>query len=237
MFGTELSGAGTVVISDSTIALSGGNTNFTGKWELKSDAGVTVSDNVDAVLGTGADVALDGTLTLGFASSSATDVTIDEKLSGSGSLVLTGANNQKFGLAGSGSDFNGTVTLNQIGMTVGGSGTGANNAEAFKDADLVLQSGSVLEVATGSTVTTFDKVSVNNGQTAGFKFGGLGFNSDGTTASGTSALVINELVNNGAAQIALDALGPNGDLLGAVAEPRLSAAASTSSRRSFRPAR
>lgn len=221
MFGTELSGAGTVVISDSTIALSGGNTNFTGKWELKSDAGVTVSDNVDAVLGTGADVALDGTLTLGFASSSATDVTIDEKLSGSGSLVLTGANNQKFGLAGSGSDFNGTVTLNQIGMTVGGSGTGANNAEAFKDADLVLQSGSVLEVATGSTVTTFDKVSVNNGQTAGFKFGGLGFNSDGTTASGTSALVINELVNNGAAQIALDALGPNGDLLGAVAETSL----------------
>lgn len=182
---------------------------------------MTVSDNVDAVLGTGADVALDGTLTLGFASSSATDVTIDEKLSGSGSLVLTGANNQKFGLAGSGSDFNGTVTLNQIGMTVGGSGTGANNAEAFKDADLVLQSGSVLEVATGSTVTTFDKVSVNNGQTAGFKFGGLGFNSDGTTASGTSALVINELVNNGAAQIALDALGPNGDLLGAVAETSL----------------
>lgn len=221
VFGTELSGSGTVVISDSTIALSGGNTNFTGKWELQSEAGVTVSDNVDAVLGTGADVALDGTLTLGFASSSATDVTIDEKLSGSGSLVLTGANNQKFGLAGSGSDFNGTVTLNQIGMTVGGSGTGANNAEAFKDADLVLQSGSVLEVATGSTVTTFDKVSVNNGQTAGFKFGGLGFNSDGTTASGTSALVINELVNNGSAQITLDALGPNGDLLGAVAETSL----------------
>lgn len=221
VFGTELSGAGTVVISDSTIALSGGNTNFTGKWELQNDAGVTVSDNVDAVLGTGANVALDGTLTLGFASSSATDVTIDEKLSGSGSLVLTGANNQKFGLAGSGSDFNGTVTLNQIGMTVGGSGTGANNAEAFKDADLVLQSGSVLEVATGSTVTTFDKVSVNNGQTAGFKFGGLGFNSDGTTASGTSALVINELVNNGSAQITLDALGTNGDLLGAVAETSL----------------
>lgn len=223
-FGTELLGSGTVVIRDSSIAVVDGNTNFKGKWELQSDAGVTVSDNVDAVLGTGAVVALDGTLTLGFASSSATDVTIDEKLSGSGSLVLTGANNQKFGLAGSGSDFNGTVALNQIGMTVGGSGTGANNSEAFKDADLVLQSGSVLEVATGSTVTTFDKVSVNNGQTAGFKFGGLGFNSDGTTASGTSALVINELVNNGAAQItldALDALGTNGDLLGAVAETSL----------------
>lgn len=220
-FGTELLGSGTVVIRDSSIAVADGNTNFKGKWELQSDAGVTVSDNVDAVLGTGAVVALDGTLTLGFASSSATDVTIDEKLSGSGSLVLTGANNQKFGLAGSGSDFNGTVALNQIGMTVGGSGTGTNNSEAFKDADLVLQSGSVLEVATGSTVTTFDKVSVNNGQTAGFKFGGLGFNSDGTTASGTSALVINELVNNGAAQITLDALGTNGDLLGAVAETSL----------------
>lgn len=220
-FGTELLGSGTVVIRDSSIAVADGNTNFKGKWELQSDAGVTVSDNVDAVLGTGAVVALDGTLTLGFASSSATDVTIDEKLSGSGSLVLTGANNQKFGLAGSGSDFNGTVALNQIGMTVGGSGTGANNSEAFKDADLVLQSGSVLEVATGSTVTTFDKVSVNNGQTAGFKFGGLGFNSDGTTASGTSALVINELVNNGAAQITLDALGTNGDLLGEVAETSL----------------
>lgn len=106
-------------------------------------------------------------------------------------------------------------------MTVGGSGTGTNNANAFKTADLVLQGGSVLEVATGSTVTTFDKVSVNNGQTAGFKFGGLGFNSDGTTATGTSALVINELVNNGAAQITLDALGTNGDLLGAVAETSL----------------
>lgn len=182
---------------------------------------MTVSDNVDAVLGTGAGIALDGTLTLDFASSSATDVTIDEKLSGSGTLVLTGNSNQKFGLAQSGSNFDGTVTLDQIGMMVGGSGTGTNNANAFKTADLVLQGGSVLEVATGSTVTTFDKVSVNNGQTAGFKFGGLGFNSDGTIATGTSALVINELVNNGAAQITLDELGTNGDLLGAVAETSL----------------
>lgn len=220
-FGTELLGSGTVVIRDSSIAVADGNTNFTGRWELESNAGVTVSDNVDAVLGTGAVVALDGTLTLGFASNSATDVTIDEKLSGSGSLVLTGNSNQKFGLAQSDSNFSGTVTLDKISMTVGGSGTGTNNANAFKTADLVLQGGSVLEVATGSTVTTFDKVSVNNGQTAGFKFGGLGFNSDGTTATGTSALVINELVNNGAAQITLDALGTNGDLLGAVAETSL----------------
>lgn len=95
------------------------------------------------------------------------------------------------------------------------SGIGASAKVGFSAAD------SVLEVATGSTVTTFDKVSVNNGQTAGFKFGGLGFNSDGTTATGTSALVINELVNNGAAQITLDALGTNGDLLGAVAETSL----------------
>lgn len=217
-FETELSGAGTVVVSDSNIAVSGGNTNFTGKWDLQSNAGVTVSDNVDDVLGTGAGVALDGTLKLGFASSSATDVTIDETLSGSGSLVLTGNGTQKFGLASDKSTFAGTVTLDTIGMTVGGAGTGANNAAAFKDADLVLQSGSVLEVATGSTVKTFDTVSVNNGQTAGFKFGGLGFNSDGTTASGTSALVINELVNNGSAQITL---GTNGDLLGAVAETSL----------------
>lgn len=220
-FGTELLGSGTVVIRDSSIAVADGNTDFTGRWELESNAGVTVSDIVDAVLGTGAVVALDGTLTLGFASNSATDVTIDEKLSGSGSLVLTGNSNQKFGLAQSGSNFSGTVTLDKISMTVGGSGTGTNNANAFKTADLVLQGGSVLEVATGSTVTTFDKVSVNNGQTAGFKFGGLGFNSDGTTATGTSALVINELVNNGAAQITLDALGTNGDLLGAVAETSL----------------
>lgn len=220
-FGTELLGSGTVVIRDSSIAVADGNTDFTGRWELESNAGVTVSDNVDAVLGTGAVVALDGTLTLGFASNSATDVTIDEKLSGSGSLVLTGNSNQKFGLAQSGSNFSGTVTLDKISMAVGGSGAGTNNANAFKTADLVLQGGSVLEVATGSTVTTFDKVSVNNGQTAGFKFGGLGFNSDGTTATGTSALVINELVNNGAAQITLDALGTNGDLLGAVAETSL----------------
>lgn len=220
-FGTELLGSGTVVIRDSSIAVADGNTNFTGRWELESNAGVTVSDDVDAVLGTGAVVALDGTLTLGFASNSATDVTIDEKLSGSGSLVLTGNSNQKFGLAQSGSNFSGTVTLDKISMTVGGSGTGTNNANAFKTADLVLQGGSVLEVATGSTVTTFDKVSVNNGQTAGFKFGGLGFNSDGTTASGTSALVINELVNNGADQITLDALGTDSDLLGAVAETSL----------------
>lgn len=220
-FETELSGAGTVVVSDSNIAVSGGNTSFKGKWELQSGAGVTVSDNVDAVLGTGTGIALDGTLTLDFASSSPTDVTIDEKLSGSGTLVLTGNSNQKFGLAQSGSNFDGTVTLDQIGMTVGGSGTGANNAAAFDDANLVLQSGSVLEVATGSTVKTFDKVSVNNGQTAGFKFGGLGFNSDGTTASGTSALVINELVNNGSAEIALDALGTNSDLLGEAKESTL----------------
>lgn len=220
-FETELLGAGTVVVSDSNIAVSGGNTSFEGKWELQSDAGVTVSDNVDAVLGTGSDIALDGTLTLDFASSSATDVTIDETLSGSGSLVLTGNGAQKFGLASDNSTFAGTVTLDTIGMTVGGSGTGTNNANAFKNAGLVLENGSVLEVAKDSTVATFQKVSVNAGKTAGFKFGGLGFNSDGTTASGTSALVINELVNNGAAQITLDALGTNGDLLGAVAETSL----------------
>lgn len=220
-FGTELLGSGTVVIRDSSIAVADGNANFKGKWELQSDAGVTVSDNVDAVLGTGAVVALDGTLTLDFASSSATDVTIDETLSGSGSLVLTGNGTQKFGLASDNSTFAGTVTLDTIGMTVGGSGTGTNNANAFKNADLVLENGSVLEVATGSTVTTFDKVSVNNSQTAGFKFGGLGFNSDGTIATGTSALVINELVNNGSAEIALDALGTNSDLLGEAKESTL----------------
>lgn len=153
-------------------------------------------------------------------------LTIDEVLSGAGSLVVEGTTGQTFGLSSSGSGFAGTLSLDGIGMTVGGAADsiGANNAQAFADADLNLSNNALLTVASGTTVKVFDTVTV--GDSARFDLGSLGFsaaNGSGSAAAGTTLLQIDELVssNGSSGTIILQAPGANRDILGAVNQDSL----------------
>lgn len=153
-------------------------------------------------------------------------LTIDEVLSGAGSLVVKGTTGQTFGLSSSGSGFAGTLSLDGIGMTVGGAADsiGANNAQAFADADLNLSNNALLTVASGTTVNVFDTVTV--GDSARIALGSLGFsaaNGSGSAVTGTTLLQIDELVssNGSSGTIILQAPDANRDILGAVNQDSL----------------
>ena len=149
-------------------------------------------------------------------------LTIDEVLSGDGSLVVKGTTGQTFGLSSGGSVFAGTLSLDGIGMTVGtGEGTvGANNAAGFAGANLNLSSGSLLTVESSTVVNAFNTVTVED--SARFDLGALGF-SAGLPLSGTTQLQIDALaLENGASgTIILDPVGANNDILGAVNQTAL----------------
>lgn len=229
-FTTKLSGSdsGMVEVDNSTFAVSGDNSNFTGKWQLGNAGNLAVSGTssaIDAALGSDATIdfgALSGSLTLQLAASELS-LTIDEILSGTaGELIVEGTNDQTFGLSKSGSDFGGTLSLDGIGMTVGtGEGTvGANNAAGFAGANLNLSSGSLLTVESSTVVNAFNTVTVED--SARFDLGALGF-SAGLPLSGTTQLQIDVLaLENGASgTIILDPVGANNDILGAVNQTAL----------------
>lgn len=231
-FSTHLSGAGTVAVANSTFDVSGNNTAFTGTWQLGSSGNVSVSGT-----STGIDNALGSEATLSFSSGSLSlelaagesALTIDEVLSGAGSLVVKGTQGttgQTFGLSSSGSDFAGTLSLDGIGMTVGGAADsiGAHNAQAFADADLNLSNNALLTVASGTTVNVFDTVTV--GDSARIALGSLGFsatNGSGSAAAGTTQLWIDKLVSNegSSGTIILQGPGADGDMLGDVKQDSL----------------
>lgn len=228
-FTTHLSGAGTVAVANSTFNVSGDNTAFTGTWQLGSSGSIGVAGTSDAInqaLGSGATLSFSsGSLSLKLAAGESA-LTIDEVLLGAGSLVVKGTTGQTFGLSSSGSGFAGTLSLDGIGMTVGGAADsiGANNAQAFADADLNLSNNALLTVASGSTVDVFDTVTV--GDSARFDLGSLGFsaaNGSGSAAAGTTLLQIDELVssNGSSGTIILQAPGANRDILGAVNQDSL----------------
>ena len=126
-------------------------------------------------------------LTLDFEKDSS--ATIDEVFSGSGQLIVEGTAGQSFGFESSGSSgYSGKLTLNTIGMTVGGASDsiGLNNAGSLSKADVELASGAVVTVS-GASVNTFNNVTVLSGG-GGFEIGGMGF---GTGVTGTSVLSIN----------------------------------------------
>lgn len=224
-FSTHLSGAGTVAVANSTFNVSGNNTAFTGTWQLGSSGNVTVSGtstDIDNALGSGATLSFSGGgLSLKLAAGESA-LTIDEVLSGDGSLVVKGTTGQTFGLSSGGSGFAGTLSLDGIGMTVGtGEGTvGANNAARFAGANLNLSSGSLLTVESSTVVNAFNTVTVED--SARFDLGALGF-SAGLPLSGTTQLQIDALaLENGASgTIILDPVGANNDILGAVNQTAL----------------
>lgn len=181
-FSTHLSGAGTVAVANSTFNVSGNNTAFTGTWQLGSSGSIGVASTSDAInqaLGSGAKLNFsNGSLSLELATGESA-LTIDEVLSGAGSLVVKGTTDQTFGLSSSGSGFAGTLSLDGIGMTVGGAAgsIGANNASAFRKTDLSLIGDALLTVASGNgAVSTFSDLTVSGGAirfegTAGFNAG------------------------------------------------------------------
>lgn len=225
-----LSGNGTVNVIDSIFMIAGNNSDFTGAWNLSqgdSTTGTQISvkdgaDAVDAALGTAASVELGkgSTLNLIFADGEGLQ-SIDEILTGSGELSVTGDLNQTFGFESAwdqASSFDGTLSLSGIGLDVGGAtdSTGDKNARNLIGADLSLANGSIVNV--NGLVTTFDTVSVTNG---GFTFTGMGFNAPNSTLDGVSQLTIKDLNLTGTTVIRVNVPAENGDLLGDIAQNAL----------------
>ena len=175
-FATNLVGDGTVTLSTSTnIAITGDNQSFGGQWVLTGNSSAVISDSdtlsVDKILGDGATIQLTGqndTLTLSQAGSA---WSIDETLTGAGSLTVNGTSvGQMFGFSTQWADdaeqFTGTLSIgNGLTMTVGGTDIwGANNASNLASANFNLGDNSTLIVATQDTaVDTFKAFNVNGG--------------------------------------------------------------------------
>ena len=215
-FSTHLSGAGTVAVANSTFDVSGNNTAFTGTWQLGSSGNVSgsgTSTDIDNALGSGATLSFSGgSLSLELAAGESA-LTIDEVLSGAGSLVVKGTTaGQTFGLSSSGSDFAGTLSLAGIGMTVGGAADsiGAHNASAFRNTDLSLIGDALLTVASGNgAVSTFSDLTVSGGA---IRFEGTaGFNAD---TSSLAELNVSGSLNLQSGDIKLTLPGDAEDLTG-----------------------
>lgn len=195
--------------------MTGNNSEFKGTWQLGSSGNVIVSGtstDIDNALGSGATLSFSsGSLSLGLATGESA-LTIDEVLSGDGSLVVKGTTDQTFGLSSSGSDFAGTLSLDGIGMTVGGAAdsTGAHNASAFRNTDLSLIGDALLTVASGNgAVSTFSDLTVSGGA---IRFEGTaGFNAD---TSSLAELNISGSLNLQSGDIKLTLPGDAEDLTG-----------------------
>ena len=227
-FSTHLSGAGTVAVANSTFDVSGNNTAFTGTWQLGSSGNVSgsgTSTDIDNALGSGATLSFSGgSLSLELAAGESA-LTIDEVLSGAGSLVVKGTTaGQTFGLSSSGSDFAGTLSLAGIGMTVGGAADsiGAHNASAFRNTDLSLIGDALLTVASGNgAVSTFSDLNVSGGA---IRFEGTaGFNAD---TSSLAELNISGSLNLQSGDIKLTLPGDAEDLTGVLSHSEIIASQS-----------
>lgn len=226
-FSTHLSGAGTVAVANSTFDVSGKNTAFSGTWQLGGSGNVSVSGTstgIDNALGSGAKLYFSsGSLSLELADGESA-LTIDEVLLGAGSLVVKGTTGQTFGLSSSGSDFAGTLSLDGIGMTVGGAADsiGAHNASAFRNTDLSLIGDALLTVASGNgAVSTFSDLTVSGGA---IRFEGTaGFNAD---TSSLAELNISGSLNLQSGDIKLTLPGDAEDLTGVLSHSEIIASQS-----------
>lgn len=226
-FSTHLSGAGTVAVANSTFNVSGDNTAFTGTWQLGSSGSIGVAGTSDAInqaLGSGATLSFSsGSLSLKLAAGESA-LTIDEVLLGAGSLVVKGTTGQTFGLSSSRSDFAGTLSLDGIGMTVGGAADSisAHNASAFRNTDLSLIGDALLTVASGNgAVSTFSDLTVSGGA---IRFEGTaGFNAD---TSSLAELNISGSLNLQSGDIKLTLPGDAEDLTGVLSHSEIIASQS-----------
>ena len=174
-YGRDLEGGGNVVLQEkANIALTGSNADFTGDFSIEENstlvAAGTATDgkSADELLGQGGNVAIASGSSLVLSQAGGQDWTIDNSLSGSGTVAVTGSGaDEEFGFSstGWGANFNGTLDLTGIRFVVGAGNTIAgNNAANMQSADANLQSGAVLEVQTGAdAVDTFDALTLAGG--------------------------------------------------------------------------
>lgn len=175
-YGRDLEGSGDVVLrKEANITLTGSNAGFTGDFSIEGNstlkaAGMTTDGkSADELLGQGGNVAIASGSTLELSQEGGQDWTIDNSLSGSGTVVVTGSGaDESFGFSGTGwtEAFEGVLDLSNIRFAVGaGNTTAGNNTANMQSADAKLQSGAVLEVQTGANeVDTFDVLTLAGGK-------------------------------------------------------------------------
>ncbi len=174
-YGRDLEGSGDVVLQqEANITLTGSNAGFTGDFSIEGNstlvaAGTDASNkSADDLLGNGGNVAIASGSRLRLSQEGDQDWTIDNSLSGSGTVVVTGSGaDESFGFSGTGwtEAFEGVLDLSNIRFAVGaGDTTAGNNAANMLSADANLRSGAVLEVQTGADeVDTFDALTLAGG--------------------------------------------------------------------------
>ena len=229
-FANALAGGGTLQIGNgtdaATVLIGGGNSGFSGSIDISAHANLLAGGSgVDDNLGTGVIRFADSTSTLRLTSASG-DLTIDNALSGAGTLIVEGTSSgQHFGFEtaawGSNSFGGGTLTLSSIAMRVGSTANyGSNNAAHLAQSNIVLDSNAVLEVSSGATVDTFNNLTLSGGSVS---FDGMvGFNAGNDLAD----LKIDGTLTLGSGNIVLNLPGSSADMAGSLGHGSLLATAS-----------
>lgn len=224
-FANALTGGGTLQIGNGTdaaaVLIGGGNSGFSGSIDISAHANLLAGGSgVDDNLGTGVIRFADSTSTLRLTSVSG-DLTIDNALSGAGTLIVEGTSSgQHFGFEtadwGSNSFGGGTLTLSSIAMRVGSTANyGSNNAAHLAQSNIVLDSNAVLEVSSGATVDTFNNLTLSGGSVS---FDGMvGFNAGNDLAD----LKIDGTVTLESGNIVLNLPGSSADMAGSLENGKL----------------
>lgn len=229
-FANALAGGGTLQIGDGTeaadVLISGSNAGFSGAIDISANADLLASGaNVDDNLGTGVIKFAGSSSTLRLTSVSG-DLTIDNALSGAGTLIVEGTSSgQHFGFEtadwGSNSFGGGTLTLSSIAMRVGSTANyGSNNAAHLAQSNIVLDSNAVLEISSGATVDTFNNLTLSGGSVS--YDGMVGFNAGNDLAD----LQIDGTLTLGSGNIVLNLPGTSADMAGSLGHGSLLATAS-----------
>lgn len=165
-----VSGSGGVTLVDSVVNVTANNIGFAGQWTVSGGstlhAATAETVSADAMLGTGV-IALSGaedTADISFGNA-ATDVSLDNVVSGSGHLIIEGGNAFNFASAWNPNTFTGSMTRTSGSFAVSAAdgSSGAVNAANMQHADFEVGSDAVLVVENGGRVSTFDNLTVNGG--------------------------------------------------------------------------
>ena len=165
-----VSGSGGITLVDSVVNVTANNIGFEGQWTVSGGstlhAATAETVSADAMLGTGV-IALSGaedTADISFGNA-ATDVSLDNVVSGSGHLIIEGGNAFNFASAWNPNTFTGSMTRTSGSFAVSAAdgSSGAVNAANMQHADFEVGSDAVLVVENGGRVSTFDNLTVNGG--------------------------------------------------------------------------
>ena len=165
-----VSGSGGITLVNSLVTVNADNSGFMGQWTVSGGstlhAATAETVSADAMLGTGV-IALSGaedTADISFGNA-ATDVSLDNVVSGSGHLIIEGGNAFNFASAWNPNTFTGSMTRTSGSFAVSAAdgSSGAVNAANMQHADFEVGSDAVLVVGNGGRVSTFDNLTVNGG--------------------------------------------------------------------------